>query len=1112
MFVRERLAVLLLLLSGTPFSHAEPVDAGPARSLLQHPDIHGDFVVFVHSGDLWRAPSTGGEARRLTSHGGQELYPKISPDGNWIAFSAEYTGSRQVYVMPSQGGAPRQLTYYTDVGPMPPRGGTDAWVLGWSPDGKILVRLNRTPWGERMGRYFLVDPAGGLEVPLPPPHGGSASFSPDGKALAYTPLDREFRTWKRSLGGRAQDLWIYDLEAGTSRRLTDWRGTDSFPMWLDQTIYFTSDRDYTLNLFAYDLPAGTIRQLTDFEDFDVSWPSAGPNAIVFIHGGDLYRYSPGDQTVARINIEIHAELPAAVPRFEDVQDNIAAATLSPSNKRVLFEARGELFTVPAEKGNARNLTLSQGVRERDAEWSRDGKNIVYLSDQSGEYEIYLRPVDGSAPPRQLTSGSGVWLFRPRFSPDGTRIAFADRSRRLFVLDIATGAQQEVDRGLREDLLNYTWSPDSRLLVYERTREDSGLLGISLYSVAEKKVYRLGDGLANDFQPSFSLDGKYLFFLSARDFKPTFSAFEFNYVYDGAIRVYAVALDRATPPLLPIQSDEELGMAANTGGKAGDENKPGADKKATTANKTETTGLTGAQLERLAQQDFSARTISLPGILAGNLANLQAGEGAVYYLRFNGDANGAGTLERYDLTARKSETVIAAVAGFELSVDGKKLLYRSGENWYLASAAAGISPGQGRLDLQGLRMKIDPRREWAQMYEDGWRIGRDWFYDPAMHGLDWRALGQRYRALLPAISQRAELDVLLGELVGELGAGHTYVRPGEMPKIPRVLGGMLGAELVADVTAGRYRIGRIFAGENWDENFRSPLLEPGVDVTEGELLLAIDGQDLQLLDNPYRLLEGKAHTIVSLDVQKNGEAPRRVLVRTLASELNLRYIDWVKGRMALVAKLSGGRIGYIHLPNTALEGNRMLQKLFYSQASYEALIVDDRYNNGGFIPDRMIEYLTRTPMAAWAMRDIDPMRTPNFAHSGPKVMLINGYSASGGDALPYFFRQQGLGKLIGSRTWGGLIGLNGSPNFADGGGVDICTFRIYDAEGRWVVENEGVVPDYEVFDLAESLEKGGDPSLEKAVEVLLEELQARPKTWQKVPSPPDLSRRAWPFLP
>jgi tricorn protease len=1094
---------------------ATPPMVQDASGFLLYPDVHRDFVVFVYAGDLWRAATTGGEARRLTAFAGQELFPKISLDGQWIAFSAEYSGTRQVWVMPAAGGAPRQLTYAADVGPLPPRGGFDAWVLDWTPDGKILARFNRTPWGDRMGRYFLVDPKGGLEVGLDIPHGGTAAFAPDGGSVIYTPLDREFRTWKRTLGGRAQDLWRYDLKARKSQRLTSYRGTDNFPMWMagadgkseDDRIYFTSDRGYTLNLFS--IPAAgeqaeaetQARQETRFDDFDVLWPSAGPGAIVFSHGGDLYRFDAATRQAARIPIEVHAELAQTLPRFDDVADNIESANLSPTGKRIALEARGELMTLPAEKGSPRNLSQTEGVRERDPAWSDDGSQLAYLSDATGEYELYVRPAEAGGLPRQLTQGSSSWYYAPRFSPDGRSIALPDRQRKLHVVDVVSGARTLVDSGYREELINFAWSPDSRWLVYERTREDSRLVGLSAYSLDRKEVLRLGDGLTTDYSPAFSADGKYLFFLSNRDYKLSFSAFEFNYLYANATRVYVVALDPKAPALFPLQSDEE--KAAEEGKKEEakkDEGKSEEAKKEEARKPKPPTVLDAG--------GFVQRTLTLPGVAAGSLATLRVGADAVYFLRF-GDDSGRGSLQRYDLKARKEETVMAGVSDFQLSVDGKKLMLRLGEAFHVVNAAPAIAAGTGKVDVSALKLKIDPRREWPQIYEDAWRIARDFFYDPAMHGMDWQAVGARYRALLPRLSQRQDLDFLLGELIGELGAGHTYVRAGEAPKVPREPGGLLGAELRADAS-GYYQISKIFRGENWDDAWRSPLTEPGIDVREGEFLLAIDGQELKTTDHPYRLLEGKANRQVTLRVSgKPGPAGGRdVVVRTIASEANLRYLDWVQSRMALVDKLSQGRVGYIHLPNTAVEGNRMLQKLFYSQSNKEALIVDDRYNQGGFIPDRMIEYLERTPLAWWGMRDIDSMRTPAFAHGGPKAMLINGFSASGGDALPYFFRLRGLGPLIGSRTWGGLIGLNGGPSFVDGGGVDICTFRIYDAQGNWVVENEGVVPDHEVFDTPESLLDGRDASVEKAVALLLEQLQQTPNVQPRRPAAPDLSPQAW----
>lgn len=1087
---------LCLVAFGTPA--ALRAEGAEGDRLLLYPDIHRDFVVFVHAGDLWRAPSDGGEARRLTSHAGTEQFPKISPDGEWIAFSAEYSGTLQVYVMPAIGGEPKQLTYHTNVTDLPPRGGSDYWVLDWTPDGeKILVQMNRTPFSERIGRYYLVDPDGGLETPLPIPHGGTASYSPDGTKLAYTPIDREFRTWKRSLGGRAQDLWTFDLEAKQSTRLTDYRGTDNFPIWVGDTIYFTSDRDYTLNLFALDVGASEAagdepRQVTDLDTWDVLWPSRGPDSIVFVQGGSLAKLDLATESTSWIPITLQGDRAHAVPRFEDVSDNIDGASLSPTGQRAIFEARGDLFSVPAEKGPTRNLTATSDAREHGASWSPDGRWLAYLSDATGEYEIYLRSMtDGSV--RQLTSGGSTWRFEPAWSPDSAKLAFADRDRHLRVIDVASGGVTEIDRGFRGDLRTYEWSPDSRWLAYERLREDTRLAGISLYSLDSGEIHRLGDGLTADFDPAWSADGRHLFFLSNRDYNITFSDFEFDYLYDRSTRVYVAALDPTAPALFPPESDEEP--------KPGEKDEEKAEGNGDAAKKDEKKADTPARVE---PEGFAERTIALPGVGAGNYANLVATEGAVYFLRFA--PGGPPTLERYDLAKREHETVSAGARGFELSHDGKKLLYAGGDGWHLVDAQPGQN-GKGKLDLSGLRAKIDPAAEWRQMYDDAWRITRDWFYDPDMHGMDWQALGERYRALVPKIAHRSELDWILGELIGELGAGHTYVQPGEVDEVERVEGGTLGADLVAD--GERYRIEKIFAGENWREEFRSPLTEPGVDVSEGDYLLAIDGFELTTAENPFRPLEGKAGEQVTLTVNDTPslEGAREVVVVTRANDQTLRYIDWVKSRMEIVDRLSNGRIGYIHLPNTAIEGNVMLQKLFYGQTEKEALIVDDRYNGGGFIPDVMIEYLSRTNMAYWAMRDIDSMRTPAFAHDGPKAMLMNGYSSSGGDALPYFFRQQGLGPLIGTRTWGGLIGLNGNPPLMDGGGVAICTFRIYDAEGNWVVENEGVVPDHEVFDVAEAFDDDSDPSIEKAVEVLLAELAAHPVAQPERPAPPNLSREA-----
>lgn len=1100
------LAVLLAVAATAPAAPPATslVPDGPSDALarlLRFPDAHGDFVVFVHAGDLWRAPITGGAALRLTGHPGLELFPKVSPDGKWIAFSAEYSGSRQVWLMPATGGTPRQLTFYTDVGPMPPRGGWDCWVMGWTNDSRILVRMNRTPWGERMGRYFVVDPKGGLEAPLPLPEGGSASLSPDGSRIAYCPVDREFRTWKRTRGGRAQDVWIYDFAARKSERLTADPGTDNFPMWAGETVYFTSDRERTLNVFAADLRSKATRRVTSFTDFDVLWPSLDRkgNQIVFENGGRIHRLDLASGTAAPIPITVGADMVETVPRWVDASPLATGAALSPSGARVVFDARGDLFAVPAKDGATRNLTRTQGVREHSAVWSPDGKSVAFLSDATGEHELYLRAPDGTGEPRRLTSNGSAWRFPPVFSPDGKKLLYADATRRLLLLDVATGAETEVDRSAEGDLAGYVFSPDGRWAAYVKERPN-GLPGIAVFSLETKKGFLLGDGMTADTEPVFSTDGKHLFFLSSRDFAPTFSAFEFNYVYGKATRVYAAALAAAGPALFPPKSDEEKGKEADK--KEADKKEPKEAGKKDGKKDEPKEAKPPVEPVKIEPDGFLARTVALPGLKPDDYRGLAASADAVFYVKGDGDE---AALFRYDLKERKEEKVVEPAAGWVLSGDGKKLVVKSGKEWLIGDAKPGLKAAESKLDLSGLRMKLDPRAEWRQAYADGWRITRDFFYDPKMHGFDWLSLGKKYGALVPHVASRADLDYLFGELVGELEAGHTYVERGDEPKVERVPGGMLGAELLLDAS-GKFRIGKVYAGENWDEEWRSPLTEPGVDAKEGEFLLSVDGVPLTGSDNPYRLLEGKVGKPVSLELARTaaGDGKRTVTVRPVGSELNLRYLDWVRSRMALADKLSGGKVGYVHLPDTALDGNRMLQKLFYAQATKPALVVDDRYNGGGFIPDRMIEMLSRRTLSWWARRDVDRFTTPGVAHDGPKAMLVNAYSSSGGDALPYYFKKNGLGPLIGTRTWGGLIGLSGNPALVDGGSILVPTFRIYDQTGRWVVENEGVSPDVEVHDLPELREQGHDPSLEKAVEMVLKELEKRATPEPKAPAPPRMA--------
>ncbi|HBL27426.1 MAG TPA: acetyl-CoA synthetase [Acidobacteria bacterium] len=1055
--------------------------------LLRYPDIHGDRVVFCYAGDLWLADladpaaagTAGTTARRLTSHPGEELFPRFSPDGKEVAYTAEYSGNRQVHVLAVDGGNARQLTFRNDIGDIPPRGGFDQQVLDWSPDGKqILFVSHRVPWSDRLGRLFVVPAAGGMEKPLPMPEGSGGTFSPDGTRVAYTPLMREFRTWKRHRGGRAQDVWIYDLAKDQAERVTESPATDNLPVWIGNTLYFTSDReDGRLDLYALDLTTRQTRRATTSPDWDVLWPSGDGRRIVYQSGGWIWLFDPAAGQTRRLTLHVKGDLPQALPYFANVTADIQWMRPSPTGKRALFEARGEILTVPATEGEVRNLTGTPGIREMTPAWSPDGRQVAYLSDRTGEYEIWVRPSDGSGTERQVTRGATSWRYFLLWSPDGKKIAFSDKERRLSYVEVDSGKIVPVDQGRLVDITDYNWSPDSRWLTYTKTGA-SQLASVWVWSLDQKKGWQLTSDDTNETEPVFDPTGKYLFFFSDRDYNLTFSAFEQDYVYTEPTRVYVGLLTADGPALFRPQSDDE----------------PMAD-----AKKDPPAAPAGKPQVRIDPEGFERRVRALPAGAPGVYRNLLAGPGAVYYIVTK---NGAPQLRRFDLDAGKEETVLTGLEVADLSADGKKILYKAGNTFGLIDPHPGQSPGAGKLPLEKLDLRIDPRAEWPQMFADAWRGLRDWFYDPAVHGADWKGLRDHYGALLPHVASRDDLDFLLGELGAEVSAGHVYVQRGNGPKVPRVENGLLGAEIEAH-SSGYFKIARIFPGENWNEDFRSPLTETGVDARPGDFLLAIDGQTTKGVDNVYRLLQNKAHQVVTLRLNSRPteDGAREVAVRPVANEQNLRYLEWVQATRAKVDKLSGGRIGYIHLPDTAIDGNRELFKGFYAQAHKDALILDDRYNNGGFVPDTMLALLSRPLLNHWAVRGKDSYTTPQFVHTGPKAALINAAAGSGGDAFPFYFRKLGLGPLIGTRTWGGLAGLNNSPTLLDGGQLSTPSFRFFTTEGEWAVENEGVAPDIEVIDRPDAVAKGGDPSLEAAIDYLLKELAKNPKKKVVVPEVP-----------
>jgi tricorn protease len=1064
----------LALLIGAGSVHAD----GSTR-LLRFPDIHGDRVAFVYGGDIYVAAASGGTALRLTSHDGQELYPKFSPDGTRIAFSAEYNGTRQVFVMPAAGGEPTQLTWYNDVGPMPPRGGTDYRVLDWTPDGKhIVVRANRVPYDERSGRPYLVPADGGLEQPMVIPEGGGGMHSPDGSKYVYTPIDRDFRSWKRYRGGRAQEIWIYDLAANSSVQLTENRATDHQPMWVGDTIYFVSDRsDKTLNLYAMSPQGGQARKLTTFADFDVMWPSAGTDSIVFEKGGGIWRFDPASGQAAEIPIRVAGDRAEAQPRYVKAAEFVESADLSPGGERAVFGARGEIVTVPAKNGEPRQITHTPDAREHSVSWSPDGRWIAYLSDESGEYEIYLRAQDGSGTARRITRDGDIWRFAPVWSPDGSKMAFGDKKQRLRIVDVDSGRITDADTGTHNDLTQYAFSPDSRWVAYTKTNASRNS-SIWLYSLDSGRTTQLTGDETSETDPVFDPQGRYLYFLSNRDYNLSFSAYEFNFLYRDATRIYAATLAADGPALFRPRSDE---VALADAGASADakEGKDGKDDKAATPQ------------VRIDFEGFNNRVVAL-GAPSGTYSNLSANAEGVFYIASGNPQEGT-ELRFVGLEADSKPAVVSKLeGGYVLSADGKKLLLRRGSEFAIVDAKPDAKFDEAKLAMDRVELRIEPRREWAQMYVDAWRILRDWFYDPGMHGQDWDAIRAKYEPLVAHVATRADLDYVLQEIAGELNAGHVYVQGGDRTEVPRRQGGLLGAELVPD-DSGYVRIAKIFAGQNWEKRTRSPLTEPGVDVDEGDFILAIDGVSTRGVANVYRLLENKADRVVTLRVNDRASesGARDVAVRTIASELELRYLDWVESRRRMVEELGGGRIGYIHVPNTAAEGSRELFKGMVAYATKDALIIDDRYNGGGFIPDRAIELLAREPLNYWKQRGLAPNATPFLSHRGPKAMLINGLSSSGGDALPYYFRKLGLGPVIGTRTWGGLIGISGNPSLADNGVVLAATFSFMDTDGRWAVENVGVEPDIEVVDRPEAIVAGRDPSLERAVQELLATLQRDP---------------------
>jgi tricorn protease len=1100
---------------------ASAVQAAPEGRLMRYPDIDGSKIVFTYGGDLWTVPSGGGLATRLTTHPGYEGLAKFSPDGTQIAFTGYYDGNSDVFVMPSEGGVPVRLTFdpSQDI------------VVDWHPSGKeVLFRSNmqsKTNPGPRYNRLYLIDSKGGFPNALPLFEGGLTSFSPDGKKIAYNRMETESRTWKRYQGGMQQDIWLYDLEKNKSERLTDYMGFDGFPMWYRNSIYFISDREHTMNIFCLDLDTRKLRKVTNHSEFDVKWPSLGGDAIVYENGGYLYVLDLKTEKTKKIDVEIPSDLVLARPSFKKVGGSIADFGISRTGKRAVLGARGEIFTVPAEKGDWRNITKTQGVRERAPAWSPDGKWIAYVSDESGEYEIYLRDPEGKDDEVRVTHGYKGWPWGLLWSPDSKKIAFSDQTYTLYFIDTDKKDLKKVDKNENGDIYNFSWSPDSKWIAYHKVGANH-FGSIYLYSLENNKINQVTSGFYDDYNPVFDPDGKYLYFFSNRSWFPQFSRFEDNFTYVLASDICVATLQADTPSPLAPESDEEEVVkpeekkdesAAKEEQKAGEKEEAKKEKKkgASTVSAKDAEKEKGKEGEAEKPKDikidfegFEHRIVSLP-VEPANYFGLSAASGSIYYLQLpeipvmgeERDENLPGRLMTFDMKKREAKEVISGIEGYDLSADGKKILYRAKQNFGIIDAGPGKKVGDGKIETGTLEVKVDPEAEWGQMYNEAWRLERDFFYDPNMHGVDWPAMKARYAPLVKHVGHREDLNYIIGELISELNTSHTYIGGGDMPMTSRINVGLLGCDYTVDTASGRYRIAKIFTGRNWDKQCRAPLTEPGISVAEGDYLIAVNGADLKYPATPYSLMENTADEQVVIKIAKdpNGKDAKDVTVVPVGSEYWLRYNDWVESNRRKVDEATGGKVGYIHVPNTSIVGLNEFVRSFYPQFNKEGLIIDVRYNSGGMVPDIFIERLSRDVLSLWARREGTSWITPATAPLGRMVCLINGYAGSGGDAFPYYFRERGLGPLIGTTTWGGLVGFSRGIQLMDGGFISMPDFGFYNLKGEWDVERVGVKPDIEIDNVPDEVVKGRDPQLEKGIEVIMKEIEENPRRLPEKPTYP-----------
>lgn len=1082
------LITLTLLFSGICLAFAQ-VNA----RLFQHPDVSDTHITFVYAGDIWVAPKEGGTANKLSSPAGEEAYPRFSPDGSHIAFSGNYNGNTDVYMIPALGGVPKRLTYH----------GMSERTLDWSPDGEqVLFASSRESGRQRYSQFYTISTQGGQAEKLPVPYGENASFGPDGQQLAYTPKSRAQRTWKRYRGGMATDIYLFNLETFASENITNNPANDEFPMWHDRKVYFLSDRgsNQRYNIWMYDLDSRQSRQITKFSEFDVHYPAIGPKDIVFEAGGQLYLLDLASDQYQEVDIKVVTDQMARAPRTESVAKTMQGGHIAPDGKRAVIQARGELFSLPAEHGYVKNMTQSSGVAERYPAWSPNGRYIAFWSDRSGEYQLTVHDLQEAGKESKLTSYGAGFRYQPYWSPDSKKIAFIDEKLTIRIFDMDSKTTTDVaqsDHFLNHyNLSNFhmDWSPDSRWLTYSFPGGNRNGT-IYLYDVESGAANQATSGFYSDNRPVFDPEGKYLYFLTNRHFSPLYSDFDNSFVYPNATQVAAVALRKDVESPLAARNDEVEIKADEA-----DEGEHGENGKKDNGEDEEEMKV------EIDFDGFEQRIVLLPAD-PGNYANLSAAKGKVIYHRVPNSGSDAEKkpIVYFDLKEREEKTVIEEADNYLLSANGEKLLVM--DNGKLA--VIDVKPGQKMekpLPTQEMEMMLDPRAEWRQIFSDAWRFQRDMFYDPGMHGVDWQAMREQYGALIDQAVTRWDVNFILGELIAELNASHTYRGGGDTENADRRSVGYLGVDW--SQSNGHYRIGRIIRGAPWDAEARSPLDQPGVDVRAGDYILAVNGIPMTTDREPYAAFDGLAGKTVELSVTRYPDEPdstRSVFVELLPDETRLRHLAWIEQNRQRVEEASDGKVGYVYVRSTGIDGQNELVRQFQAQFDKPGLIVDERFNSGGQIPDRFIELLNRPPLAYWDVRYGQSWQWPPVAHFGPKAMLINGWSGSGGDAFPDYFRKAGLGPLIGTRTWGGLIGISGAPELVDGGVVTVPTFRMYDPSGEWFKEGYGVQPDIEVPEDPAQLAKGQDPQLERAIQEVMNSLEGKQPTEQAAPKVENRSR-------